>query len=135
MRHSLGTAVFAGMFGVTLFGIFLTPVFFCVITGLSERPVFFTPRIAGSAPRRAAAQHPLARPAGALVAPAAEGQTAADAGSTHWSHPARQYRHPGGQIVISHFFIDRPIFASVLSIVLVLAGFVAWRHAARGTVS
>ena len=28
MRHSLGTAVFAGMFGVTLFGIFLTPVFF-----------------------------------------------------------------------------------------------------------
>ena len=29
--------------------------------------------------------------------------------------------------MISHFFIDRPIFASVLSIVLVLAGFVAWR--------
>jgi len=29
--------------------------------------------------------------------------------------------------VISHFFIDRPIFASVLSIVLVLAGIVAWR--------
>src|SRR5438045_5479803 len=27
----------------------------------------------------------------------------------------------------SHFCIDRPIFASVLSIVLVLAGFVAWR--------
>src|ERR1700677_1791980 len=29
--------------------------------------------------------------------------------------------------MISHFFIDRPIFASVLSIVLVLAGVVAWR--------
>jgi len=29
--------------------------------------------------------------------------------------------------VISHFFIDRPIFASVLSIVFVLAGIVAWR--------
>ena len=29
--------------------------------------------------------------------------------------------------MISHFFIDRPIFASVLSIVLVLAGIVAWR--------
>jgi len=43
MRHSLGTAVFAGMFGVTLFGIFLTPVFFCVIAGLSELPVFSTP--------------------------------------------------------------------------------------------
>ncbi len=31
MRQSLGTAVFAGMLGVTLFGIFLTPVFFYVI--------------------------------------------------------------------------------------------------------
>ena len=29
--------------------------------------------------------------------------------------------------MISHFFIDRPIFASVLSIVFVLAGIVAWR--------
>jgi multidrug efflux pump len=31
MRRSLGTAVFAGMLGVTVFGIFLTPVFFVVI--------------------------------------------------------------------------------------------------------
>jgi multidrug efflux pump len=45
MRHSLGTAVFAGMFGVTLFGIFLTPVFFYVIAGLSELPVFSTPTV------------------------------------------------------------------------------------------
>jgi multidrug efflux pump len=43
MRHSLGTAVFAGMFGVTLFGIFLTPVFFYVIAGFSELPMFSTP--------------------------------------------------------------------------------------------
>jgi multidrug efflux pump len=43
MRHSLGTAVFAGMFGVTLFGIFLTPVFFYVIAGFSEMPVFSSP--------------------------------------------------------------------------------------------
>ncbi|MGO9111725.1 MAG: efflux RND transporter permease subunit [Thermoguttaceae bacterium] len=34
MRRSLGTAVFSGMIGVTLFGIFLTPVFFYVIRGL-----------------------------------------------------------------------------------------------------
>src|SRR5207237_2113654 len=40
MRHSLGTAVFAGMFGVTLFGIFLTPVFFYVIQGLGETRLF-----------------------------------------------------------------------------------------------
>src|SRR5205807_10271842 len=31
MRRTLGTAVFGGMLGVTLFGIFLTPVFFYVI--------------------------------------------------------------------------------------------------------
>ncbi|HJZ55092.1 MAG TPA: efflux RND transporter permease subunit, partial [Gemmataceae bacterium] len=31
MRRSLGTAVFSGMLGVTLFGIFLTPVFFDLI--------------------------------------------------------------------------------------------------------
>ncbi len=36
MRRSLGIAVFYGMVGVTLFGIFLTPVFFHVILGLSE---------------------------------------------------------------------------------------------------
>jgi len=36
MRRSLGTAVFAGMLGVTLFGIFLTPVFFYVIAWIGE---------------------------------------------------------------------------------------------------
>jgi multidrug efflux pump len=40
MRKVLGTAVFSGMLGVTLFGIFLTPVFFYVIEGLSESPRF-----------------------------------------------------------------------------------------------
>jgi multidrug efflux pump len=37
MRRSLGTAVFSGMIGVTLFGIFLTPVFFFVLLWLRER--------------------------------------------------------------------------------------------------
>ena len=36
MRRQLGTAVFAGMLGVTLFGIFLTPVFFYVIQGIAD---------------------------------------------------------------------------------------------------
>src|SRR5262245_55336954 len=40
MRRSLGTAVFAGMLGVTLFGVFLTPVFFYVLQGLSETRPF-----------------------------------------------------------------------------------------------
>jgi multidrug efflux pump subunit AcrB len=37
MRRTLGTAVFAGMVGVTLFGIFLTPVFYSVVRRLSDR--------------------------------------------------------------------------------------------------
>ncbi len=37
MRRTLGVAVFAGMIGVTLFGIFLTPVFYYVIQWLSEK--------------------------------------------------------------------------------------------------
>ena len=36
MRRTLGTAVFAGMLGVTLFGIFLTPVFFYVIQWIAD---------------------------------------------------------------------------------------------------
>jgi multidrug efflux pump len=36
MRSVLGTAVFSGMVGVTVFGIFLTPVFFYVIDRLGE---------------------------------------------------------------------------------------------------
>jgi multidrug efflux pump subunit AcrB len=36
MRQTLGTAVFSGMLGVTLFGIFLTPVFYSVIQWLVD---------------------------------------------------------------------------------------------------
>jgi hypothetical protein len=37
MRKTLGIAVFSGMLGVTLFGIFLTPVFYYVIQWASDR--------------------------------------------------------------------------------------------------
>jgi len=37
MRRTLGVAVFSGMLGVTLFGIFLTPVFYYVIQWAAER--------------------------------------------------------------------------------------------------
>src|SRR5262249_1031848 len=36
MRRTLGTAVFSGMLGVTLFGIFLTPVFYYVIQAFAD---------------------------------------------------------------------------------------------------
>ncbi|TCV97713.1 gold/copper resistance efflux pump [Luteibacter rhizovicinus] len=37
MRQAMGIAVFAGMLGVTLFGLFLTPVFYVVMRGLAVR--------------------------------------------------------------------------------------------------
>ncbi|QTL03769.1 multidrug efflux RND transporter permease subunit [Aquabacter sp. L1I39] len=40
MRHAMGVAVFAGMIGVTVFGIFLTPVFYVLLRQLSgNRPL------------------------------------------------------------------------------------------------
>ena len=46
MRRSLGMAVFSGMLGVTLFGIFLTPVFYFLVRKFGKLP-----------PKPAAAEH------------------------------------------------------------------------------
>jgi multidrug efflux pump len=35
MRHAMGVAVFAGMIGVTAFGLFLTPVFYVLLRALT----------------------------------------------------------------------------------------------------
>ena len=56
MRQALGTAVFAGMLGVTFFGIFLTPVFFSVIMK------FFGPK--GASSRAPVAHEAAPQPAG-----------------------------------------------------------------------
>jgi multidrug efflux pump len=45
MRQALGTAVFSGMLGVTIFGIFFTPVFFLVIQGIGETRFFANARV------------------------------------------------------------------------------------------
>ncbi len=37
MRHAMGVAVFAGMLGVTFFGLFLTPVFYVLVRKLAQR--------------------------------------------------------------------------------------------------
>ena len=50
MRRTLGTAVFSGMLGVTLFGIILTPVFFVVVDRVS-RSRFFASRVMDRASR------------------------------------------------------------------------------------
>jgi multidrug efflux pump len=39
MRHAMGVAVFAGMLGVTFFGLLLTPVFYVLLHGRRKRPV------------------------------------------------------------------------------------------------
>jgi HAE1 family hydrophobic/amphiphilic exporter-1 len=39
MRQSLGTAVFSGMLGVTIFGLFLTPVFYVVLRSRRKKAV------------------------------------------------------------------------------------------------
>ena len=54
MRRTLGTAVFAGMIGVTLFGIFLTPVFYSIGAPVQR------PR-AGQARGRARGRHGASR--------------------------------------------------------------------------
>ncbi|HKA42766.1 MAG TPA: efflux RND transporter permease subunit, partial [Burkholderiales bacterium] len=38
MRHAMGVAVFAGMLGVTFFGLFLTPVFYVLLHGRRRHP-------------------------------------------------------------------------------------------------
>ena len=37
MRHAMGVAVFSGMLGVTLFGLFLTPVFYVLLRKLAVK--------------------------------------------------------------------------------------------------
>lgn len=60
MRRTLGTAVFAGMLGVTLFGVFLTPVFYFVIQWLVERFTSTpTPRIDTPSSPAAAEPQPI----------------------------------------------------------------------------
>jgi multidrug efflux pump subunit AcrB len=54
MRQTLGTAVFSGMLGVTVFGVFLTPIFFYTIDWLSGTRLFASRamRWMGELPRR-----------------------------------------------------------------------------------
>jgi gold/copper resistance efflux pump len=44
VRHAMGVTVFAGMIGVTCFGLLLTPVFFVLLRKLTHR------RLAGALP-------------------------------------------------------------------------------------
>ena len=52
MRQAMGIAVFSGMIGVTLFGLFLTPVFYVVLMKLGWKS---HPAAAPAAPQAGAA--------------------------------------------------------------------------------
>ena len=148
MRQTLGTAVFSGMLGVTLFGIFLTPVFFYVIEGFGETRTFcgrpnaavgsaMFGGLAGLVARLLVVEGRLASAwRGALA-----GASSLGVFSSFWSRSCGALRRQANigdadndrtttetepdLNMISHFFIDRPIFASVLSIIITLAGGVA----------
>ena len=49
IRHAMGVAVFSGMLGVTVFGLFLTPVFYVVVARLVERVTRRTHAVAPAA--------------------------------------------------------------------------------------
>jgi multidrug efflux pump len=49
MRHAMGVAVFSGMLGVTLFGLFLTPAFYVLLRTLSGRALHHAGRGTGTA--------------------------------------------------------------------------------------
>ena len=50
VRRAMGVAVFAGMLGVTVFGLILTPVFYVVVQGLAEKVSRRTPTVAPQVP-------------------------------------------------------------------------------------
>jgi multidrug efflux pump len=50
MRHAMGVAVFAGMLGVTLFGLFLTPVFYVLLRTFAKRFEKHSPAVTVSKP-------------------------------------------------------------------------------------
>jgi multidrug efflux pump len=60
MRHAMGVAVFAGMLGVTFFGLFLTPVFYVLLRTLAkrfEKPKHASVPAQGAAPAVADGDH------------------------------------------------------------------------------
>jgi multidrug efflux pump len=56
VRKAMGVAVFAGMLGVTMFGLVLTPVFYVVIQGIADRVARRAPAIAPQMPAAAEGQ-------------------------------------------------------------------------------
>jgi multidrug efflux pump len=80
MRVALGVAVFSGMLGVTIFGIFFTPVFYVVVRWLTER----TPAPPADKAAAVAAAHEAAL---ATAIKTADGQPAQEEAKHKETHP------------------------------------------------
>ncbi len=143
MRRSLGMAVFSGMLGVTFFGILLTPVFFYLIDTVSESSLFASPEVRTAGRIVLLGVISLAFPPMLLVYAIRSWRSPATGPRTPVIAPLRNRRlipwrdrepclqpnpsrssswNRSDDPVFSQFFIDRPIFAAVLSIVITLAG-------------
>jgi multidrug efflux pump len=59
MRTAMGVAVFSGMIGVTLFGLFLTPVFYVLVRSLAGNRPLGRQTGAGEAPETVPVVHPV----------------------------------------------------------------------------
>lgn len=82
MRRALGIAVFSGMLGVTVFGIFLTPVFYHALEKLGEW-------VGGSAPAPASVRTASAHSNGEVAPRGASDGQPASAAVPHASHPEK----------------------------------------------
>jgi multidrug efflux pump len=56
IRQAMGVAVFAGMLGVTVFGLVLTPVFYVLVRRFGARPTVVTAEPAAAPPLHVVAQ-------------------------------------------------------------------------------
>lgn len=75
LRQVLGTAVFAGMLGVTIFGLFLTPAFYVVLRGLTDR--FWGPQFIHHQPTDQSSHSPSGSEPRAVAQASSDGHTAA----------------------------------------------------------
>lgn len=88
MRRVLGTAVFSGMLGVTLFGLFLTPVFYVVLRRFSRQP---QPAAAGADSAVQLEEKAFVTPADKLVTRSQSNQDSTGPSANRTTKPAANF--------------------------------------------
>jgi multidrug efflux pump len=93
MRQAMGVAVFAGMIGVTLFGLFLTPVFYTTLMKLGRKKAVAT---------EAKPHRPALGPAGAAASIAAALLLAATPANAGWFKVGPDYKPPTNAVPVTY---------------------------------